>query len=422
MIKRLSFIITLMTMVFVAHAKRISEVAAYEKAAQAARSIIPERRGSDRPVTLAYKSDSYYVYNYAGGGFVIVSGSDLTDEVLGYSRTGSFNANDIPENMTEILESYNKEIDYIEKNKIKPCRSRSEETLYDDIAPMIDSQWGQGRFYNEFLPIITNGDFQYHAFVGCVALALGEVVAYHKKEINLSGYYSAIDIDNNRTLELLLDTCTVNYDNILPEYNSDASEDQIHEVSRFLKLCGYLLRTAYRKNASAAYTDYCVSTLCRMGFNENVKYISQYYIQDQEVWESMIYNSLKDYGPVIYRANNSTNSGHAWVCDGYENGYFHMNWGWDGACNGFYKLTCLDAGCYNFNIPDAYHGAVINITPNDTDAGISDVEYGMDEYPVCVYDISGNIVYTGYDKKPDFLTPGIYIMTDGSTTRKVLIK
>ena len=42
-------------------------------------------------------------------------------------------------------------------------------------------------------------------------------------------------------------------------------------------------------------------------------------------WEDMVYNSLKNDGPVLYAGNNSE-GGHCFVCDGYRSdGYFHIN-------------------------------------------------------------------------------------------------
>ena len=46
--------------------------------------------------------------------------------------------------------------------------------------------------------------------------------------------------------------------------------------------------------------------------------------------------------PVLY-AGTSSGGAHAFVCDGYDgNGLFHINWGWGGMCNGYFKLSVLN--------------------------------------------------------------------------------
>lgn len=48
--------------------------------------------------------DYLHIFNIDGGGYVIVSGDDRTEEILGYSTTGTFDAEKIPENMRAFLQ------------------------------------------------------------------------------------------------------------------------------------------------------------------------------------------------------------------------------------------------------------------------------------------------------------------------------
>ena len=47
---------------------------------------------------------------------------------------------------------------------------------------------------------------------------------------------------------------------------------------------------------------------------------------------------------------------HAFVCDGYKEGdYFHINWGWGGQFNGYYRLSVLSPREYGFKqLPSIY--------------------------------------------------------------------
>jgi len=54
---------------------------------------------------------SCYVFNASkGGGFLVVSANDITVPVLGYSDSGTFDVNNIPENMKWWLDQYDREI------------------------------------------------------------------------------------------------------------------------------------------------------------------------------------------------------------------------------------------------------------------------------------------------------------------------
>ncbi|EPZ42312.1 streptopain domain protein [Streptococcus pyogenes GA41345] len=56
-----------------------------------------------------------YVYNISTGGFVIVSGDKRSPEILGYSTSGSFDANG-KENIASFMESY---VEQIKETKIR---------------------------------------------------------------------------------------------------------------------------------------------------------------------------------------------------------------------------------------------------------------------------------------------------------------
>ena len=57
------------------------------------------------------KNACYYVFNNGhNAGFVIVAGDDCAEDVLGYADSGSFDADNIPENMQAFLQGYAEEI------------------------------------------------------------------------------------------------------------------------------------------------------------------------------------------------------------------------------------------------------------------------------------------------------------------------
>ena len=100
---------------------------------------------------VAAKDAYYYIFNNEDGGFVIVSGDDATEEILGYSDTGKLDVNNIPEGMQELLDGYQAEITYARNNEIHKANSVTNDTEISKqvIEPLIETSWGQNNPYNQ---------------------------------------------------------------------------------------------------------------------------------------------------------------------------------------------------------------------------------------------------------------------------------
>ena len=91
-------------------------------------------------------------------------------------------------------------------------------------------------------------------------------------------------------------------------------------------------------------------------------------------WDERIYHELLHQRPVIYSANTSSGSGHSFICDGYDgNGLYHINWGWGGLSDGYFRLQALnpnsqgtggssDNGGYSL-----YQSVIVGISPTVVD-------------------------------------------------------
>lgn len=75
-------------------------------------------------------------------------------------------------------------------------------------------------------------------------------------------------------------------------------------------------------------------------YDEEMKRVERKNYNDEE-WNDIIYEQIEKGMPVLYSGFSLDNSGHTSVCDGYENGYFHINWGWNGAFNGWFLIASL---------------------------------------------------------------------------------
>ena len=123
-------------------------------------------------LSLASTGDAYHVFNIGSdGGFVIVSASDLTPDIIGYTDEGAFDANNIPDNMKAWLQEYANQIEWVEKNgesaASESVMRKAPADVKTPIAALTSTKWGQGAPYNYQVP---SG-----CVTGCVATAMAQV-------------------------------------------------------------------------------------------------------------------------------------------------------------------------------------------------------------------------------------------------------
>jgi hypothetical protein len=288
---------------------------------------------------------AYYVFNAAKDrGFVIVSGDDRTEQVLGYSDKGNFDPENVPENMQAWLDQYVEEIALLDEGVITVDRSQSDvlPKAGSAVSPLLTSQWGQGTPFKFQCPQY-NGSY---CVTGCVATAMAQIMYYHQWPSSTSQTipgYTQTSGDLNGTTYNALGTTTFNW-NIMKDYYSSSetstTDNSNNAVARLMRYCGQAVETKYGVNSSGAveqsevFVDYFrYSPKARKLYRFDYSY-SQ--------WESLILNELRSNRPLFY-GGYKHKGGHAFVCDGYDgNGYYHFNWGWRGDGDGYFLLTSLN--------------------------------------------------------------------------------
>ena len=132
-----------------------------EKATEKASAFFRARGvGDQSTISLAYqcrqvattgmavpaKDAYYYVFNNNNNGFVVVSGDDCAEDVLGYSESGSFDANNIPENLRGLLDYYSTEIEWARCNNELSSQDNSSSpayvasATYPAVSPLLTSR------------------------------------------------------------------------------------------------------------------------------------------------------------------------------------------------------------------------------------------------------------------------------------------
>ena len=321
-------------------------------------------------VTPVTRQAAYYIFNAAADkGFVIVAGDDRLPAVLGYSDNGNYDASDVPPAMQEWLDGYAAQVEAITAGAQPEPRTASRAP----IAPMLPVHWGQGIPYSVLLPHI-NGSSYAHAYVGCVAVAMAQIMAYwqypQRPTTTIPGYTS----NSGKTYQVVMPSLApIDFDwaNMHDTYyTNDSTSDACLAVANLMLYSTTSLKSSFGLSSTGGYTRNIPSKLITyFGYKNSARYIYREDFTTQS-WEDTIYSELAAGRPVAYGGNKQS-AGHAFVCDGYDGeGRFHINWGWAGKSNGYFLLNLLNpseegigsaAGAYGYV---KGQGAAIGLEPN----------------------------------------------------------
>jgi len=307
----------------------------------------------------------YYIFNVNDDkGFVIVSGDDHVIPILGYSLTGRYDSINVPPAAIEWLENYSNQIQYVIKNRIEETpeiREQWDSYLLNPsglksgavwvVKPLLTTAWGQGYPWNIYCPL---NNWGVTTKTGCVATAMGQIINYWRYPESVNG--------NGPSEEYLCENLNryITPDYSKPNYpwNSMSDDDR----ARLLYHCGVSTEMNYGFLGSGVtgYLKPYRSFIDHFSYN-NVQYIAK--SDDDALWIQTLKNELDKCRPVYYTGETpGRDSGHAFVCDGYDNyNRFHFNWGWDGTSNEY----VFSVGLLNPNGSDYSYNqtALIGIEP-----------------------------------------------------------
>ena len=315
----------------------------------------------------------YYVFNTSdGGAYVIVSGEDRVAPILGYGN-GSLDVEHLPCNVRWWLDSYKRQIEWLREHPELQAAGGPRRSLADEqtIEPMVTCHWYQGEPYN-WECAVYEGEL---CLTGCVATALAQVMYYWKYPSvlpELPGYTSS-------SLQIVhepLPSVSVDWDNMLDDYYPNRYTDQEgHAVARLMRYCSQATYSDCTPGGTGSSPFNQLASLKLFGYSRLADFVSRDSYSNDE-WRAIVDEELLSRRPVLYGGNDGA-GGHSFVIDGYDNGLYHVNWGWNGYYDGFFELDLLDPypGCaYMYKQDMVYH-----ICPADCDEGEVPTNYDFEE-------------------------------------------
>ena len=329
--------------------------------------------------------EAFYVFNADGNqGFVIVSGDDRTTEIIGYSKTGHLDMEQMPDNLKWWLDGYVRQMEAL-ATSAKPAqkaKTRGADS-WKAVSPLVKTQWDQYEPYNLMCPDGNYVDYyevgynaNYRCVTGCVATAMAQIMYYWNWPNGCDaidsypvGYYDNKGnfIETNRVKGL--PATTFKWSQMQKTYNGNETGASAEAVAELMRYCGQAVNMDYGLYGSAAgISPYVMARY--FGFGKNARQVFRF-LYSSSVWENMIYKEVSENRPVLY-SGSGISGGHQFIVDGYDGkGLFHMNWGWSGMSDGYFVLSLAnpdEVGAGGGTSADGYsvdQHAIIGLMPDD---------------------------------------------------------
>ncbi|MCQ2259742.1 MAG: C10 family peptidase, partial [Bacteroidaceae bacterium] len=248
----------------------------------------------------------------------------------------------IPDNMRWWLSQYDLQISQAIKevkagiNSVaRQAQTRAERA---EIPIMLTTIWGQDKPYNQQLPTSQRGAVDLP--VGCGPTAIAQIMKYHRWPESGIG---------SKTLDEKYYGYTFTADFVHALYDWESMKDSYYtiyndtweevSVGRLMYHLGVAFNAKYNKSGTAVYDINVAKGLTtHFRYNKGISFLRRLYFTDAE-WEEIVYDELRAGRPLYYAGDTETDLGHAFVCDGYKEGHWHINWGWNGLYNNYFLIT-----------------------------------------------------------------------------------
>lgn len=234
--------------------------------------------------------------------------------------------------------------------RLSKSRTQKRQTTYNpsEVQPLLGGiEWDQfgnhtyydcDIIYNKYCPNITTTALYLcgHAAVGCVAVAVGQIMRYWK-------WPYAADVPTTVGGSTKVKKF-YNWD-LMPNYLSYfSSTEEVDMVAGFLRDCGYDLDMDYGES-SGATDDAARSTFVNFGFDDDSLTLRAKW--KTSGWTITLHREIANGRPVYYSGRTSIvgGDGHAFVLDGYDAyDLYHANLGWGGYDDGYYFIDTITVG------------------------------------------------------------------------------
>jgi hypothetical protein len=393
-------------------------------------------------LTLVYTGASnrgeacFYVFNVGKEGHVIVSADDFYRPIVAYSNEGIFDAENINPALNYMLDQVIANRSGKLTGKATPKVAAEWQSVMNS-GELISRNGGKGRVYllqtkwnqspapyNSMCPDDAQSpNAGYHAYVGCVATAMSQIMKYWNHPAQGQGSHT-YNHPKYGQQSANYGATTYDWDHMLNVYtSSNYTPEEGTAVATLCYHCGVSVNMDYGgdieqgSGASTESVPSAISTYFRYSNAASVMNKS-----NVTVWMNTLKEAF-DMGWPMYYAGVESGApyGHAFICDGYDdNDYFHFNWGWGGSGDNWFLIDNIDYNAQNkivtnFVPVDVYNSTAkaptnVNVTPDSPTALSAQVSWtnpsqalnnstltSIDQIVVCR---DGEVIYTQNNVTP----------------------
>jgi len=245
------------------------------------------------------------VFQKSGGGFVLIGERDDKYVVMGYSPDGEFPLQSIPYPMQVLIQGYESFSELPDDRSLKLSKA----TII--VSPLLNRE---SVSLNQYLHPEAGG-----CPTGCTATAMTQIMAYYK--------YPDHGIGSKCYTHSRYGTLCADFENTVFDWNNMTQADyqllsfQV-AIAMEMDFCGHRVGSIPRSPAyGKVLEDY-------YGYHVHKGSKELYYLTNELDNERPAYVAIPG------------DPGHAVVVDGYDSdGYFHINFGWEGRFNGYYRFN-----------------------------------------------------------------------------------
>ncbi len=331
------------------------------KATQVAREVLSGGNHSLKTtfipdsVIIAGKPENPYAYivTFKPGGFVLVSSQECGSQVLGYSSDQAFPSDPDHPLRSWLIPQYQHRVTH--NTGFKSSQGATFSTDHR-VLPLVSAQWGQGDPWNRYCPVDNSGK---NALVGCVAVAMSQIMEKWQWPPKGTGQATYTPLQHAEYGEITANFDTTRYNWSLTHdiYPTETAALVLYHtgVSTFMNYDPVLSSTSVDRYAVPALIE-------NFSYNPGMIF-REMEGNDTDEWIRMLHQELDNSRPVLYAGTSPDGkSSHAFNIDGYRNNtFFHFNWGWNGAGNGWFTLDGMAGGGSDFS---TWQGAIFGIQPN----------------------------------------------------------
>ena len=212
------------------------------------------------------------------------------------------------------------------------------------IGPLLKSIRDQDEPYNWMCPRWRYDDgteSESRCLSGCVATSIEQLMAYYRYPEALVDTLFGWVTPNYELPDMLPGT-RFDWDNLLNDYRQGYSVAEGEAVALTSLAAGMAVYMRYGLKSSGASIWEAPAQLRRaLGYGMARVYDRALYTPSR--WHDILYEELSHGRPVAYTGHNVSLSGHAFNIDGVDSqGFYHVNWGYDGRYDGWYDLDWLN--------------------------------------------------------------------------------